>query len=67
MKKIYKVNPYAHEIAPHLGCNGDFNYDYIKEGSDPLYLYDRKRYKKPYRFPLSYYQSYPIPHLRYNT
>lgn len=40
-------------------------YDYIYSGRDPLYYYRYDRYRKPYRDGYRFYQSYPIPHLRY--
>jgi hypothetical protein len=38
-------------------------FDYIKDGSSPLNFYVRNRYKKPYRYPLKHYKSYPYPNM----
>ena len=35
---------------------------YIKTGSNNLSFYERPRYRKPYRYPFTYDQSYPTPH-----
>jgi len=38
------------------------NYGQVKSGSDPLYFYRRDIYRKPYRWPFTFYKSYPVPH-----
>lgn len=38
-------------------------YGYVKTGADPLYLYNRNRYRKPYRWPFKFYSSYPYSHM----
>lgn len=40
-------------------------YDYVKTGSSPLNFYERPRYRKPYRYPLKFRQSYPYDHMTY--
>ena len=40
-------------------------YNEMESGTDPLQFYRRDRYRKPYRFPFTFYQSYPAPHMRY--
>lgn len=40
-------------------------YNEIESGTDPLQFYRRDRYRKPYRYPFTFYQSYPSPHMRY--
>ncbi len=42
-----------------------FPYNYILSGKDPLYFYRKDRYRRPYRDGFKFYQSYPVPHLRY--
>jgi hypothetical protein len=37
-------------------------FDYMKTGKDPLHFYRRDRFRKPYRWPLKFYKSYPTPH-----
>ena len=41
-------------------------YNYVDTGRDPLHFYRRDRYRKPYRYPYKFYQSYPYPHYTYN-
>ena len=43
----YKLNPFG----------------YVYTGNDPLYFYNKDRYRKPYRWPFRFYQSYPYGHL----
>lgn len=38
-------------------------YGYVSTGADPIYYYRRDRYRKPYRWPFRFSQSYPYPHL----
>lgn len=40
-------------------------YNYQLNGSDPLYFYRKDRFKKPYRYPYTFYKSYPTKHLSY--
>ena len=35
----------------------------VDTGADPLYYYPMKQYRKPYRWPLTFYQSYPYSHM----
>ena len=35
---------------------------YVKTGTAPLVFYERPRYRKPYRHPVTFDQSYPTPH-----
>ncbi len=35
---------------------------YVKTGTAPLVFYERPRYRKPYRYPVTFDQSYPTPH-----
>ena len=37
-------------------------YKYWRTGSQPLNYYNLPIYRKPYRTPFKYYQSYPYPH-----
>ena len=37
-------------------------YGYVKTGTAPLAFYERPRYRKPYRYPVTFDQSYPTPH-----
>lgn len=37
-------------------------YGFIKTGSGPLSFYERPRYRKPYRYPVTHQQSYPTQH-----
>lgn len=39
--------------------------NYIQTGSSPINFYERKRYKKPYRYPFQFIKSYPVDHLSY--
>ena len=41
-------------------------YNFVETGQDPLYFYRRDRYRKPYRYPFKFYQSYPYPHYSYS-
>jgi len=38
-------------------------YGYVKTGADPMYFYNRNRYRKPYRWPFKFYSSYPYSHM----
>ncbi len=40
-------------------------FDYVKTGSEPLTFYERPRYRKPYRYPVQFRQSYPYDHMSY--
>ena len=35
---------------------------YMKTGNDPLRFVRQDRYRKPYRYPLQFVKSYPVPH-----
>ena len=58
-------------IGLSLGLNGYRNepfqdyklypYGEVYSGNDPLYFYNYNRYRKPYRWPFTYYSSYPYP------
>ena len=37
-------------------------FGYVKTGSKPLTFYERPRYRKPYRYPVTFDQEYPTPH-----
>ena len=37
-------------------------YGFINTGSGPLSFYERPRYRKPYRYPVTPQQSYPTQH-----
>lgn len=37
-------------------------YGYVKTGSSPLTFYERPRFRKPYRHPVTFDQGYPTPH-----
>lgn len=37
-------------------------FDYLKTGKDSLRFYRKDRYRKPYRWPLKFYKSYPTNH-----
>ena len=39
-------------------------YNYINSGSDPITFYEKKLYRKPYRWPYRVFTSYPVPHMR---
>ena len=36
---------------------------YARTGAAPLNFYERPRYRKPYRLPLKFRQSYPYDHM----
>ena len=36
---------------------------YAITGASPLNFYERPRYRKPYRYPLKFRQSYPYDHM----
>ena len=38
-------------------------YGYVSTGNNPLYFYNLDRYRKPYRWPFRFYQSYPYGHM----
>lgn len=38
-------------------------FGYVYTGDDPLYFYNKNRYRKPYRWPFRFYKSYPYDHL----
>lgn len=38
-------------------------YGYVKSGASPLNFYHRPKYRKPYRYPLKFRQSYPYDHM----
>ena len=40
-------------------------YRYIRNGVDPLRFFRKDRFRKPYRWPFTYYSSYPEPHMRH--
>lgn len=37
-------------------------YGSVKTGADPMYVYRKDRYRKPYRHPFKFFSSYPYPH-----
>lgn len=37
-------------------------YGYVSTGADPIYYYRHDRFRKPYRWPLTFSSSYPYPH-----
>lgn len=37
-------------------------FGYVRTGSKPLTFYEMPRYRKPYRYPVTFDQSYPTPH-----
>jgi len=41
-------------------------YDYARTGTDPLIYYAKPIYRKPYRWPFTFFKSYPYPHMSYN-
>lgn len=47
--QTYKVKPFG----------------FVKTGKDPLRFVMKDRYRKPYRWPLKYYKSYPEPHFSF--
>ena len=55
----YTINP--------LGDNNIIKdeHPYIDSGFDPINFYSRDRYRKPYRFPFTFYKSYPVQHKTY--
>lgn len=38
-------------------------YKHVKTGSEPMGFYVHPRYRKPYRWPFTFYKSYPYPHM----
>lgn len=40
-------------------------FGYKKTGCDPLRMYRKDMYRKPYRYPLKIYKSYPEPHFSF--
>ena len=38
-------------------------FDEVKTGSNPLDFYRKDKYRKPYRYPFKFHQSYPVPHM----
>lgn len=38
-------------------------FDDVSTGSTPLNFYRKCEYRKPYRYPFTYQQSYPIPNV----
>lgn len=55
----YKINPLGDDsnIRP--------NHFFLDSGFDPVNFYKRNRYRKPYRFPFTFYKSYPVQHKTY--
>jgi hypothetical protein len=37
-------------------------YGSVKTGADPIYVYRKDRYRKPYRYPFKFFSTYPYPH-----
>ena len=42
----------------------DLPFDYLDTGSNPLNFYQKDKYRKPYRWPFKFYQSYPLPSMQ---
>jgi len=40
-------------------------FDYLSTGSNPLNVYRKDLYRKPYMYPQKFYQSYPLPTMQY--
>jgi hypothetical protein len=40
-------------------------YDYALTGNDPLIYYTKPMYRRPYRYPFTFFKSYPYPHMSY--
>ena len=40
-------------------------FDYLSTGSDPLYFYQLKQFRLPYKYPQTFYKSYPAEHQSY--
>jgi len=38
-------------------------FQWMDTGADPMYYYPMKQFRLPYRWPLTFYQSYPYPHM----
>ena len=38
-------------------------YSHIDTGTSPMVFYEYPTYRKPFDYPYTYYQSYPVPHL----
>jgi hypothetical protein len=53
-RKINSVENYEMYRQKPLG--------YVRTGSEPLSFYEMSRYRKPYRYPVTFDQSYPTPH-----
>ena len=71
LNRIFKFQNYVenwqdYTINP-LGDNNPIKdkFPYIDSGFNPLYLYLRNRYNKPYRYPFKFFKSYPMKHLSY--
>lgn len=39
-------------------------FDFLDTGSNPLNFYRKDKYRKPYRWPFTFYQSYPLPSMQ---
>lgn len=65
---LYLIFKYLRSNIPLKELWKDYEqspYNYQLNGADPLYFYRKDRFRKPYRYPLKYYKSYPTKHLSY--
>lgn len=42
----------------------DLPFDFLDTGSNPLNFYQKNKYRKPYRWPYKFKQSYPLPSMQ---
>ena len=40
-------------------------FNYMTTGVDPLYYKQVPTYRLPYRYPFTFFQSFPVPHMRH--
>lgn len=40
-------------------------FDFARTGNDPLMFYNKPVYRKPYRWPFTFFKSYPYAHMSY--
>ena len=75
---IYYVSPFIDNCVRtklEEERNGDVNenwanyrtsyYDFARTGNDQLIFYNKPVYRKPYRWPFTFFKSYPYPHMSY--
>jgi hypothetical protein len=61
---FYKIGKQA-KLEENFEVYEQQPFNYLKTGSTPLGFYKKQVCRKPYRYPYTFHQSYPLPHMTY--